>query len=84
MVAQYFSIIIQKLSSWYISCAFAKAAGAKLRMIGEDFINNAENLVTNGYNMKCLFILDVLGNALLLNVKPMLHFYTPERYQKAR
>ena len=53
-------------------------------MIGEDFINNAENLVTNGYNMKCLFILDVLGNPLSLNVKPMLHFYTPERYQKAR
>ena len=54
-------MIIRKLSSLKISCAIAKAAGAKLRMIREDFINNAENLVTDGYNMKCLFILHLLG-----------------------
>ena len=55
---------IRKLSSLKISCAIAKAAGAKLRMIREDFINNAENLVTDGYNMKCLFVVHVLGKCI--------------------
>ena len=34
-------------------------------MIRENFINNAENLVTDGYNMKCLFILHVLGKCII-------------------
>ena len=34
-------------------------------MILEDFINNAENLVTDGYNMKCLFISYVLGKCII-------------------
>ena len=46
-------------------CAITKAAGAELRMIRENFINNAENLVTDGYNMKCLFILHVLGKCII-------------------
>ena len=48
-----------------MSCAIAKAAGAKLRMIREDFINNVENLVTDSYNMKCLFILHVLSKCIV-------------------
>ena len=48
-----------------ILCAIAKAAGAKLRMIEKNFISNAENLVTSGYNMKCLFILHVLGKCTI-------------------
>ena len=33
--------------------------------IRENFINNAENLITNGYKMKCLFILHVLGKCII-------------------
>ena len=43
----------------------AKEAGAELRMIREDFINNAENLVIDGYNMKCLFVLHVFGKCII-------------------
>ena len=31
-----------------MSCVIAKAAGAELRRIWEEFINNAEKLVTDG------------------------------------
>ena len=34
-------------------------------MIRDDFTKNAENLVTNGYNMKCLFVLHVLGKSII-------------------
>ena len=34
-------------------------------MICEDVINNAENLVTDGYNIKCLFILHLIGKCIL-------------------
>ena len=34
-------------------------------MIQEDFINYAEDLVTGGYNVKCLFILHVLGKCII-------------------
>ena len=33
--------------------------------IRENFINNAENLITNGYKMKFLFILHVLGKCII-------------------
>ena len=33
--------------------------------IRENFINNGENLITNGYKMKCLFILHVLGKCII-------------------
>ena len=36
--------------------AIAKTAGAQLRMIREDIINNAENLVTSSYKMECLYL----------------------------
>ena len=48
-------------------------------MIRDDFINNPENLVTNGYNMRYLYYM-YLVNALFLKIKPMFHFYAPVRY----
>ena len=44
-----------------MSCVIAKAAGVELRMVREGFINIEENLVTDGCNIKYLFILHVLG-----------------------
>ena len=49
-----------------MSSAIVNTTWAKLRMIREDFITNAENLVTDGYNMKCLFILHVLGKCIII------------------
>ena len=34
-------------------------------MIREEFISNAENLVADGYHMKYLFILHVLGKCII-------------------
>ena len=34
-------------------------------MIPEGFINNAENLVTDGHKMKCLFTLHVVGKCII-------------------
>ena len=58
-------MIVWEWCSLEISCAIAKAAGAKLLMIREDFINIAENLITDGCNMKCLFILHVLSKCII-------------------
>ena len=58
----------------------AKAAGAEIRMIREDFINNAEGLVADGYNVKCYLFYMYLVNELLLNIKPMFYLFTPTRY----
>ena len=55
-------------------CAVAKAAGAKLCMIRENFINNTENLVTDGYNMKCLFILHVLSKCIVTQYQANVSF----------
>ena len=41
-----------------------KPAGAEIRKRRENFINNKENLVIDGYNMKYLFILHVLGKCI--------------------
>ena len=56
------------MRKWFflqISYAIAKAAGAELLMILEDLIGNAKNLVTDGCNMKRLFILHVLGKYII-------------------
>ena len=54
-----------KLISLRNICAIVKTAGTELCMICEDVINNAENLFTDGYNMKCLFILHLIGKCIL-------------------
>ena len=49
-------------------------------MIREHFINNAENLVIDGYNMKCLFILHVLGKCIITQNQANALFFAPARY----